>query len=139
MCRKTAPRCVKVSQTAPTCAKVVPTLDGYDIGSPIVCEVSPGVIYPAGCLLRGDGAREAVAGERASFQVVTRDRYANSVQVLGGELSAELLVAGARPVLLEGRELGSGVHSFSYTTQTIGRLKIYVSLRRVPIASARSP
>ncbi|KAL1524548.1 hypothetical protein AB1Y20_019440 [Prymnesium parvum] len=111
-------------------------LDDADMGPPVVCEVVAGPLHPSGCALRGDGLREAVAGETASFNVIMRDLYGNPVDAGDDDLKAELHVVGASPIIAHVQEVGRGIYAVSYCVHKSGKHKLYVTLNRVPLAGS---
>ena len=99
-------------------------------GAPLAWTVEHAETHSDACVVRGGGAREAVAGEAMSLAVYTRDRYANACRRGGDEISAEIRGKHCSPVACDVIDLNSGEHRVNYTANVGGMMELHVFVRR---------
>lgn len=100
-------------------------------GSPWRLLVAPGSTYAPTCYLRGHELGRAQAGERTSFELVTRDARGNA-QLFGGE-AWEVVLQGPypsndSPLAVELLDRGDGTYRGAFTIAMAGEYSLSVSL-----------
>jgi hypothetical protein len=92
-------------------------------------QIKPAAANAAFCSVDGTGLSHAIAGQRASFSIVSRDRFSNVLQE--GPLPYSCVISGVckvDDVHVEFDEK-SGLHHVSYQANVAGNLNITVRLR----------
>jgi hypothetical protein len=94
-------------------------------------------VHPPSCLVRGEGATHAVAGELAQLSVFVRDRFGNPVTHEDRlPIVAELRGKHRSPVLAQTVDLRTGEYQLSYTAKESGEQPLHVYIRKEPIGGS---
>ena len=96
-------------------------------------------MHPDGCVVRGVGTREAVAGETARFTILMRDRFGNTVPQGGDTVAAELRGQHRSPVSAKVADLGTGTYQVSYTATQGGEHALHVFVNAEPVIGSPFP
>lgn len=97
-----------------------------------VLAIFPAKLNPSSSIAIGLGLEEAIAGQSATFSVITKDEFGNNLSVGGDEVSA--FAVGSDGSTLRGivTDNNNGVYSVEYFPITSGTYLLYVSLGCCP-------